>query len=207
MCIPLQQVMSFFTDIRVHHFKRYAIFPPSGTYISYCASDHREYQLGNRVEEQGGNNMRKANNVFVIACFIMSLFTTVMAKADQPSNQTPYGHGDDVKPAHGVIGVVIQVAADRIGEPAALYVMKVRQDGPAHEAGLKHGDEIVAVNGTPVAGKSYDQVVSMIRGEAGTPVKLEVKGTRELSIMRVPSDKFTEGQPGPRGGQPEKIRP
>lgn len=73
--------------------------------------------------------------------------------------------------------------------------------------GLKHGDEIVGIEETSVAGKSYEQVVSMIRGEAGTPVKLEVKGTRELSIMRVPSDKISEGQPGPQGVPSEKTRP
>jgi C-terminal processing protease CtpA/Prc len=151
--------------------------------------------------------MRKMSDVVVTACFLASLLTTVLVKADQPAGQPPYAHREDVKVAHGVIGVVIQIAADRIGEPAALYVMQVRPDGPAHEAGLKHGDEIVAINGTPVAGKSYEQVVSMIRGEAGTPVKLEVKGTRELSIMRVPSDKFSEGRPGSRGDPSEKTRP
>lgn len=151
--------------------------------------------------------MRKRRDVVVATCFLLSLLATVTAKADQPTSQTPYGHSDDGKPAPGVIGVIIQVAANRIGEPAALYVMSVRQDGPAYAAGLKHGDEIVAVNGTPVAGKSYEQVVSMIRGEAGTPVKLEIKGTRELSIMRVSSGTLTEGQPGSRGDQSDKTRP
>jgi len=49
------------------------------------------------------------------------------------------------------------------------------------------------VDGTAVAGKSYEQVVKMIRGQAGTVVKLGVKGeggTRELSITRVASDKL-----------------
>jgi S1-C subfamily serine protease len=151
--------------------------------------------------------MRKMRGIVVAAWFLISILTTVIAKADQPGAQPPYGHGDDVKVAHGVIGVSIQVTAERIGEPAALYVMQVRPDGPAHEAGLKHGDEIVAINGTSVAGKSYEQVVSMIRGESGTSVKLEIKGIRELSIMRVPSDKFTEGRSGSRGGQSEKARP
>jgi S1-C subfamily serine protease len=154
-----------------------------------------------------GLHMRKMRDVVVAALFLVSLLTTVIAKADQPTGQLPYAHGDDIKLAHGLIGITIQVAANRIGEPAGLYVMSVRQDGPAHAAGLKHGDEIVAVNGTPVAGKSYEQAVSMIRGESGIPVKLEVKGTRELSIMRVSSDKFTERQSGSRGDQSEKTRP
>lgn len=132
----------------------------------------------------------RAKTVCVVSGLLMILMTGSTSQADQSE-----GHGDDVKMPNGVIGVLIQVAADRIGEPAALYVMKVRQDGPAQQAGLRHGDEIVAVNGTPVKGKSYDQVVSMIRGEAGTPVKLEIRGTRELSITRVAGENLMpEGQ-------------
>jgi C-terminal processing protease CtpA/Prc len=130
--------------------------------------------------------------VLVLTGLFMIPLAAGTSSADQGVGQTPpaYGHGDDLKPPNGVIGVIIQVVADHIGEPAALYVMKVRQDGPAQQAGLRHGDEIVSVNGIPVKGKSYEQVVSMIRGEAGTPVKLEVKGIRELSIMRVDREKL-----------------
>jgi C-terminal processing protease CtpA/Prc len=105
-----------------------------------------------------------------------------------------------------VIGAVIQIGAERIGEPAALYVIKVRQGGPAQQAGLRHGDEIVAVNDTPVRGKRFEPIVSMIRGEAGTPVKLAIGGTRELSIMRVADEKvMPERQSGARDGQSEHV--
>ncbi|MGE0471652.1 MAG: PDZ domain-containing protein [Nitrospira sp.] len=140
---------------------------------------------------------------------LVSLFSDV-CMAEQHIDEGPgaYGHGDDAKMPNGVIGAVIQVGAERIGEPAALYVIKVRQDGPARQAGLRHGDEIVAVNGTPVRGKSYEQIVSMIRGEAGTPVKLEIRGTRELSIMRVAGEKFRlEHQSGMRDEQNEQVGP
>lgn len=140
---------------------------------------------------------------------LMSLFSD-LCWAEQHIGEGPgtYGHGEDAKLPNGVIGAVIQVGAERIGEPAALYVIKVRQDGPAHQAGLKHGDEIVSVNGTPVRGKSYEQIVSMIRGEAGTPVKLEIRGTRALSIIRVAGEKFMpERQSGVRDGQNEQLGP
>jgi len=84
-----------------------------------------------------------------------------------------------------------------------LYVGMVHPEGPAHQAGLKHGDEIRTVDGTAVSGKSYEQVVKMIRGEAGTVVKLGVKGesgTRELPITRVPGDGLTKGPAGLHGG-------
>jgi len=49
----------------------------------------------------------------------------------------------------------------------------------------------VTVNGEAVTGKTYEQVIQMVRGEAGTAVKLGTKGEggiRELSITRVASE-------------------
>jgi S1-C subfamily serine protease len=131
------------------------------------------------------------------------LFTGAAGAADQPMSQVPYGHGDDAKLPNGVIGVSLQVGAERIGDPAVLYVGMVHPEGPAQKAGLRHGDEVVTVDGAAVLGKSYEQVVKMIRGEAGTIVKLGVKGdggTRELSLTRVASDKLPKGPTGSHGG-------
>ena len=131
------------------------------------------------------------------------LLTGAAWAADQPVSQAPYAHGDDAKLPGGVIGVSLQVGAERIGDPSVLYVGMVHPEGPAHQSGLRHGDEIVTVDGTAVSGKTYEQVVKMIRGEAGTVVKLGVKGdggTRELSITRVASDKLPKGPTGSHGG-------
>ena len=76
-------------------------------------------------------------------------------------------------------------------------------EGPAQQAGLKHGDEVVTVNGAAVTGKTYEQVVKMVRGEAGTAVKLGVKGEgglHELAITCVASDKLYKGEMGSHGG-------
>jgi C-terminal processing protease CtpA/Prc len=133
-----------------------------------------------------------------------SLLSVVAAgAADQPRGQPPYAHGEDANLPNGVIGVSLQVGAERLGDPAVLYVGMVHPEGPAHQAGLTHGDEILSVDGTPVSGKSYEQVVKMIRGEAGTVVKLGVKGgggSRELSITRVAGEKLPKGQKGSHGG-------
>jgi C-terminal processing protease CtpA/Prc len=80
----------------------------------------------------------------------------------------------------------------------------VHPEGPAHQAGLRHGDEITSVDGTPVWGKSYEQVVKMIRGEPGTVVKVGVKDEKalhELSVKRVAGDRLKK--PAESHGSPE----
>ena len=122
---------------------------------------------------------------------------------DQPGSQAQRPHGDDANLPNGVIGVSLHVGAERIGDPASLYVAHVHPEGPAQQAGLKHGDEVVTVNGAAVTGKTYEQVVKMVRGEVGTVVKLGVKGEgglRELAITRVASDKLYKGEMGSHGG-------
>jgi S1-C subfamily serine protease len=131
------------------------------------------------------------------------LLAGAAAATEQPTGQAPYGHGQDAKLPGGVIGISLHVGAERIGDPAVLYVAMVHPDGPAQQAGLVHGDEILSVDGTPVNGKTYHEVVKMIRGEAGTVVKLGVKGegaAREVAITRVAGDKLPNAPMGSHGG-------
>jgi predicted metalloprotease with PDZ domain len=123
---------------------------------------------------------------------------------DNPESQTQQPQGDDANVPKGVIGVSLHVGAERIGDPASLYVAHVHPVGPAQQAGLKHGDEIVTVNGATLTGKTYEQVIQMVRGEAGTAVKLGVKGEgglREIAITRIAGEKLYKGEMGPHGSQ------
>ena len=134
------------------------------------------------------------------------LLTGAAWASEQPVSETPYAHGNESTLPNGVIGLSLQVGAERVGDPAVLYVGMVRPEGPAQQAGLRHGDEITTVDGTAVTGKSYEQVVKMIRGEAGTIVRLGVKsetGTREISITRVASDTLPKG-PARSHGSPAR---
>ena len=132
--------------------------------------------------------------------------TTSEARAaeeqDKPESQAQRPHGDDANLAKGVIGISLHVGAERIGDPASLYVNHVHPEGPARLAGLKHGDEIVTVNDMAVSGKTYEQVIQMVRGEAGTAVKLGVKGDgslREIAITRIAGEKLYKGEMRPHG--------
>lgn len=146
----------------------------------------------------------RISGVHIAAGLMIGLLVTSCAMADQHTAQAPYGHGDSTKLSKGVIGVSLQIGAERIGDPAVLYVGMVHPGGPAHKAGIRHGDEVISVDGAPVTGKSYEQVVKMIRGEAGTVVKVGVKdekGLHELSVERVAGDKLPKG-PGESHGTP-----
>ena len=146
----------------------------------------------------------RIGTIHIVAGVMIGLLLTGVAGADdQPMSQAPYARGDDVTLPNGVIGVSLHVGAERIGDPAKLYVGMVHPEGPVQQAGLRHGDEVMTVDGTAVSGKSYEQVVKMIRGAAGTVVKLGVKGEGgmlELSITRVGGDALSKGLTGLHGG-------
>lgn len=60
---------------------------------------------------------------------------------------------------------------------------------PAERAGIKTGDEVLAVDGVPTAGLSLDAVEQKIRGPKGTDVRLLLKGhasavRRTVSVTR-----------------------
>ncbi len=101
---------------------------------------------------------------------------------------------DEANLSKGVIGVSMYVGADRVGDTASLYVSHVFREGSARQAGIKTGDEVVTVNGAPVLGKTYSQVVQMVRGEVGTEVKLGVRRgeeVREIAITRMAAGKLS----------------
>ncbi len=120
------------------------------------------------------------------------------AHARDMSTQGQEGHGTpsphDTLP-NGIIGISLHVSAERIGDPAALYVGHIHPDGPAGKAGLKHGEEIIGVDSLPVRGKTYPEVVKMIRGAIGSSVTLAVKGTdgdRIVTLKRVAEEDFSK---------------
>ena len=153
--------------------------------------------------------------VSVTTTLLLSLLTVVLFQIsgktsevraaegyDKPESQAQRPHGDDVDLPDGVIGVSLDVWAEHVGDPASLYVDHVNPEGPAQQAGLKHGDEVATVNGAAVSGKTYEQVIKMVRGEAGPAVKLGVKGDgglREIAITRISSEKLYKGEMGSHG--------
>lgn len=81
------------------------------------------------------------------------------------------------------IGVIVD---SRSGVP---IVVSVIDGSPAAAGGIRPGDTIVTVDGQPVERMSVDQVISAIRGPAGTTVTLTVRHagettTTDISLVR-----------------------
>jgi carboxyl-terminal processing protease len=86
------------------------------------------------------------------------------------------------------IGATIGDLSDEKGNVIATYIKATFDGAPANRAGLRYGDKIVEVNGTPVLGKPFSEVRNHLRGPRGTPAKLVVErldGRREtVEIIR-----------------------
>jgi C-terminal processing protease CtpA/Prc len=134
----------------------------------------------------------------VVLCQISGNTSEVRAAEEQNKieSQTQRPHGDDAN-----LPVDRQRCAwGRYGDPSC--VAHVHPEGPAQQAGLKHADEVVTVNGAAVTGTTYEQVIQMVRGEAGIAVKLGVKGdggVREIAITRISGEKLYKGEMGSHG--------
>lgn len=115
-----------------------------------------------------------------------------------PTNPHASPSGPNTSMASGIVGIAMHITSGRIGDPAQLIIRAVHPSGPAARAGLAHGEEISAVDGVPVTGKTYMEVVGLIRGESGSSVKLDLRGPqgqRTVSLMRVSEDILMEQTP------------
>ncbi|XP_058199150.1 carboxyl-terminal-processing peptidase 1, chloroplastic isoform X6 [Rhododendron vialii] len=72
------------------------------------------------------------------------------------------------------IGINLREVPDENGA-VKLKVLGLILDGPAHTAGVRQGDEVLAVNGVDVKGKSAFEVSSLLQGPNETFVTVQVK--------------------------------
>lgn len=91
---------------------------------------------------------------------------------------------EDIKGTFYGVGMKLEQKEDKI------LVVAPIEGTPAHKAGIKPGDQIIAVDDQSVDGKTIDEVVSMIRGELGKKVKIKIyreseKKTYEFELVRV----------------------
>lgn len=144
-----------------------------------------------------------------LAGILCALMLDGQSYAADRSDQAPImTQGEGAHKSEGVIGISLHIGAERVGDPASLYIGKVHREGPAHQAGLRHGDELIHVDGAPVTGKSYEQVAKLIRGEVGSTVKLQIKregedSPRDIAVTRVAGNNLSK-RPSEHGTYKDK---
>lgn len=83
------------------------------------------------------------------------------------------------------IGINIREVPDDTGS-VKLKVQGLILDGPAHTAGVRQGDEVLAVNGEHVVGKSAFEVSSLLQGPNETFVTIKAWQLWTYPISRNP---------------------
>ncbi|MEP7205036.1 MAG: S41 family peptidase, partial [Candidatus Saccharibacteria bacterium] len=81
----------------------------------------------------------------------------------------------------GGIGAEVGLRQDKI------TILRTLKSNPAEAAGLKAGDIVQSINDQSTAGKTVEQAVTQIRGDAGTTVKLSIlRGTevKQFTVTR-----------------------
>lgn len=88
---------------------------------------------------------------------------------------------------YDISGVGLNIAEDP-DDPSRLKVLGLVLDSPAARAGVRQGDELVAVDGVSTRDKSAFQAVSLIQAAPGPDVAVTIKnrdkGEREVSLRR-----------------------
>jgi carboxyl-terminal processing protease len=72
-----------------------------------------------------------------------------------------------------------------VTETCAMVIVAPLDDSPAQRAGLRPGDQILAVDGTPTLGESVSSLVYQVRGESGTDVTLTIRRDGEESDVTI----------------------
>ncbi|MFR0911100.1 MAG: S41 family peptidase [Eubacterium sp.] len=81
------------------------------------------------------------------------------------------------------IGAYVQQKADE----QYCTITKVFENGPADKAGMKANDIVTKVDNKDVTGQDIDKVVSMMRGDKGTQVVVQVfrSSEKKYKILRL----------------------
>jgi carboxyl-terminal processing protease len=97
----------------------------------------------------------------------------MLESLDPYTNFIPESQVEDYKfittGQYGGIGALIHQQADFV------VISEPYEGSPAQKSGLKAGDKILEINGKPAKGKSYDDVSSFLKGQAGTTVNLLIQ--------------------------------
>lgn len=100
---------------------------------------------------------------------------------------TSYLTPDKLEDLYAMIdGNFVGLGVELKGTPEGLKLVGVIRGGPAWEAGLVAGDQIVKIAGQPVKGLGLDEAANRLQGTEGSSVELEVlKRDSSLAVLRL----------------------
>ncbi len=85
---------------------------------------------------------------------------------------------DDTRGEFAGIGVEVDFRNDRV------TVISPIEGSPAHRAGIRPGDSILSIDGLSVQGKNASELVKLMRGPAGSTVRVTVRRPGQDAILR-----------------------
>lgn len=112
----------------------------------------------NAYIEQNPDKLQQVVNDYLKTLDTHSMFLT----------KSQYEQGFSTLVETSGIGVTVQNQSDKI------MVIDVEKGSPADNAGIKYGDKIIKINDVSIENMEISQVGEMLRGEAGTQVKVTI---------------------------------
>jgi len=77
------------------------------------------------------------------------------------------------------------IGASTVNIDSRTYISMVYKGFSAYEEGLRIGDEIIEVDGTPIAGLSAERLNQLVKGQAKSAVALSIKRTSESGLIEL----------------------
>jgi regulator of sigma E protease len=157
--------------------------------ITAAAPALRQLRAGDTIVAVDGRTVRTWNDV--IRRILTDASDTLVIATRRGAVRIPVGGRDDARDSvASAIGVYIPPIID-----------SVFQGSPASRAGLRGGDSVVAVDGTPV--QTWPQLVGWVSGAPGRDVQLDVARGAERVRLRVRPE--STQAPDPATGRPRTV--
>ena len=139
-----------------------------GANISGMSTESQLRRFGLAFERVRDNYLSQPEDRKLVEGAINGMLTNLDAHSSYFDADTFAAMETKAAGAYGGIGVVI---AERDG---AAKVVSVVDAMPASKAGVRAGDELVAIDGVAMKGHTLDDVSSRMRGNVGTDVKVTI---------------------------------
>lgn len=85
---------------------------------------------------------------------------------------------------------IVGIGVNIMSVDGKIIIISVVEDTPAYKAGIKPGDIILKAGNTEVSGKTISDVASLIRGEIGTAVELQLLRKKQKFVKSVNRDEI-----------------